>query len=70
MREIIHLDSEPSEIENQILNLRTKLEAFKTHLLLARTPRDRKIAISRIKVLEKQIKNLILDKWKDEILLD
>lgn len=70
MNDIIYFDSEPSEIENQILNLRTKLENFKGHLLIAKTAKDRKIAIGRIKVIQKQLKQILQNKTENEILLD
>ena len=66
----IYFDSEPSEIENQILSLRTKLVNFENHLLIAKTPRDRKIAIGRIKVIQKQLKQILQNKTENEDLLD
>ena len=56
--DVIFLDSEPTETERKILALRTKLVNFQSHLLTSETPRDRKIAVERIRVTQKQIKQL------------
>lgn len=66
----IYFDTDESDFDRQVLALRTKLINFEGHLLIAKTPRERKIAISRIKVIQKQLKTLITEKWENEDLLD
>lgn len=64
----IYFDDEPTETETKILNLRTKLEIFKTHLLTAKTKREQKIAMDRIRVIQAEIHALTYNE-NDEIVL-
>ena len=53
--DVIFFDIEPTETERKILALRTKLVNFQGHFFTAKTKRDERIAMERIRAIQAEI---------------